>query len=224
MGATRSKSLQGIIIPVNLPCSASFEQFSKLIPTDIFIRLKKQSFLFDAGSPPICNAIILPVQSLTTLLGLDNYKICRIKKFFGYRKVRANSIKKQNGKLPKMMTENAIRSKGGERYMYWQSIGYGYKLHRARSKFPTPKHYNNPAERDKKNPYISIAFPENGTAFIEQYITSMRTAKVKIQRKEVTGVVISRIKGLKFITAYNTTKDPLIREELIVQLEQFRVK
>ena len=224
MGATTSKSLQGIIIPVNLPRDASFEQFSKLVPADIFIRLKKQSFLFDAGRPPICNARILPLQSITTLEGVDNYKICRIKKFFGYRKSRATSIKMQNGKLHQMLTENAIRSKGGESYMYWQSIGYGYKLHHARSKFPSPKHYANPAERDRKNPYISIILPENGTASIEQYITSMRTAKVKLQRKEIAGAVLSRIKGLKLITKYNATEDPLIRKELVMQIEQLRIK
>ena len=203
MGKTESKCLRGIIIPIDLPEDATYEQFAACIPGDVAMHLKKLSFLYDAGMVPICNSIIIPETMIEGFEIFSRYKICRIIKF--YRTVR-------KGRKPS--DDNALRVKGGEYYMFWRSTGYGYKLRRPRSKFPKSIEYENEEERDKKNPYISIHFPEIGKATIELYITSRRTAERKVRWKELAGIVVSRVKGTRLLEEYNNTNDSNIRSML----------
>lgn len=210
MGNTLSKCLSGIVIPVSLSANASFVEFASCLPADIALRLKRKSFLHDGGMIPMCNAIIIPETILTTLEGLENYERFRIHKFYVYRR---KSKSRQKEKLTQnTFSEKDLRIKDGVYYMFWRSVGYGYKIRRPRSKFPAPKIYSSNEERNLKNPYISVLFPEKGKATVELYITSKRTAEMKLKRQELDGIVISRIKGERLIIEYNKTN---VEEERI---------
>lgn len=201
----------GIVIPINLPDAATYDQFAACIPEEVTMRLKKRSFLFDAGMVPICNAIIIPVTMLEGIDDLIAYKKCRIFRFSGVAKHKSDAI---NAVCFCKLSESALRAKGGDYYMFWRSTGYGYKVRQPRSKFPDPVNYDDEDERDRKNPYISLLLPKVGSGSVELYITSRRSAERKIERKEVKGIIISRIKGMRILNEYNGTVDDDVRTKL----------
>lgn len=215
----------GIVIPINLSGSATYEQFAACIPEVITLRLKKRSFLFDAGRVPICNAIIIPETMLDGVGELIGYKRCRISRFYGVERKRSSTVCGDVNKISvRRLTEDALRAKGGDCYMYWRSTGYGYKVRRARSKFPNPLSYENEEERDRKNPYVSLLLPEVGNGTVEMYITSRRSAERKINRMEVDGFIISRTKGMKILNEYNEAVDEAARRELREKTVRLSVK